>query len=31
MKIDLIDSDGLKGIMSEAILRAVDEKTRDTF
>lgn len=31
MKIDLTDSDGLKSIMSEAILRAVDEKTRDTL
>ena len=31
MKIDLTNSDELKSIMSEAILRAVDEKTRDAL
>ncbi len=31
MKIDLTNSEELKGIMSEAILRAVDEKTRDAL
>jgi hypothetical protein len=31
MKIELPDSDALKSIMADAIVRAVDEKTRDAL